>query len=165
MDRKKVISVIAIFVVFLMVIGAYYGVIPTINSGNTNSAESNISVNKAVVEGIPQEITLTNTSQTSFRLTITGVSGVTTDLFFSVISEPTNVTAYFTTTSTSHWKIENNGTVAEYRGYPLYAGDVIDDLILHIDSSGNPVSGKVVYGIHSNDVLVIKNDVETTINT
>ena len=161
MERTKVIAVISILVVFVMVIGAYYGMIPTLVNKSPSNAET-MSENKAVLEGIPNQLTMTNTSQASFGLMATGVSGVTTNIYMTVIDSPTNVSVYFTTAS-SQWKIENNGTVAIYKGFPLCAGDMTDYVTLHIDANGNPSAGTVLYEIHSNDVLVVKNNIQTTI--
>lgn len=164
MDRKKVLAVSIILVVFVMVIGAYYGVIPTIQT-TQSSAENAGTVNKAMLQGIPSSIDMTNTTDESYNLILTGIKGTTTTVTIQVMNVPANVSAYFTTTSTSHWKITQNGTLAEYKGYPLFAGDLINDLTLHIKATGNPHHGTIEYMAGSNDVLVIENGVETVVNT
>jgi|GEM_PF-5549211 len=164
MDKKKVLAVSIILLVFVMVIGAYYGVVPTIQK-DASAAEHTMDENKALLQGIPQSITMTNSTDKTYDISITGVKGSTTRVIISVMETPTNVSAYFTTTSSSQWEITNNGTMAEYVGYPLYAGDITSNLKLHITATGEPSEGIIEYMASSNDVLVVENGMETVVAT
>ena len=163
MDKKKVLAVSIILLVFVMAVGAYYGVVPTIQKSGTSAQDTTVE-NKAYLQGIPDSITMTNTTNKAYTMILTGVKGSTTQVNIEVMQTPTNVTAYFTTTSASDWKITNNGTRAEYVGYPMYAGDLTNDLILHIKATGEPVEGTINYIASSNDILVVENGLETTVS-
>ena len=54
--------------------------------------------------------------------------------------------------------------MAEYIGYPLYAGDITRDLTLHIKADGEPSEGVIEYMAFSNDVLVVHNGTETVVS-